>query len=91
MNKPAKRDRHLIGLVVEAHDARRQLAELGAGADNDHCRELLRFARLSYLAPDITTAILGGRQPDDLGTRQLLRTTGLPPCWNEQRRLLGFA
>jgi hypothetical protein len=90
-SKLAKRDPHLIGLLVKAHDAKRQLTELGPVADNGHRRELLRFARLSYLAPDIIAAILEGRQPEDLGTRQLLRTTGLPLCWNEQRRLLGFA
>jgi hypothetical protein len=87
----ASRDPHLIGLIVKAHDARRQLIELGVGAGDRLRHELTRIARLSYLAPDIIVAILDGRQPEDLGARRLVRIGGLPLCWNEQRRLLGFA
>ena len=50
-----------------------------------------RLVRLSYLAPDITQAILDGRQPCDLTTAKLLAHSRLPLTWREQRRVLGFA
>jgi len=49
-----------------------------------------RLVRLSYLAPDITQAILDGRQPHDLTADQLLAHSRLPLAWHEQRTLLGF-
>ena len=45
---------------------------------------------LAYLAPDITQAILEGRQPVDLTAFRLKRIGALPVSWAEQRRLLGF-
>ncbi|MBV8937465.1 MAG: hypothetical protein JO095_16890 [Alphaproteobacteria bacterium] len=50
-----------------------------------------RLVRLSYLAPDITQAILDGRQPTDLTTDKLVAHSRLPLAWHEQRTLLGFA
>ena len=50
-----------------------------------------RLVRLSYLAPDITQAILDGQQPPDLTTDKLLAHSRLPLAWQEQRALLGFA
>jgi len=50
-----------------------------------------RLVRLSYLAPDITQAILDGRQPRDLTADKLLTRSRLPLAWHEQRTLLGFA
>jgi site-specific DNA recombinase len=50
-----------------------------------------RLVRLSYLAPDITHAILDGRQPRDLTADKLLAHSRLPLTWDEQRRMLGFA
>jgi site-specific DNA recombinase len=47
--------------------------------------------RLSYLAPDITQAILDGRQPRDLTADKLLAHSRLPLAWHEQRTVLGFA
>ena len=88
--KPAKRDPQPIALIVKAYDARRELAVLGAGSSNDQRREVGRLARLSYLAPDIISAILDGRQPEPLTARQLIRGSGLPLGWHEQRRELGF-
>jgi hypothetical protein len=49
-----------------------------------------RIVRLNYLAPDITQAILDGRQPRDLTADKLLAHSRLPPTWDEQRRVLGF-
>jgi site-specific DNA recombinase len=50
-----------------------------------------RLVRLSYLAPDITEAILDGRQPPDLSADKLLAHSRLPLTWHEQRTVLGFA
>jgi site-specific DNA recombinase len=50
-----------------------------------------RVVRLSYLAPDITQAILDGRQPRDLTTEKLLANSRLPLAWHDQRTVLGFA
>jgi hypothetical protein len=50
-----------------------------------------RLVRLSYLAPDITQAILDGRQPRDLTAAKLLAHSRLPLGWNGQRTALGFA
>jgi hypothetical protein len=49
-----------------------------------------RLIRLSYLAPDITQAILDGRQPRDLTADKLLAHSRLPLTWDAQRRVLGF-
>jgi hypothetical protein len=50
-----------------------------------------RLVRLSYLAPDITQAILDGRQPRALTADKLLAHSRLPLAWREQRTALGFA
>ena len=50
-----------------------------------------RIVRLSYLAPDITQAILDGRQPRNLTANKLLAHSRLPLAWPEQRTALGFA
>jgi hypothetical protein len=50
-----------------------------------------RLVRLSYLAPDITQAILDGRQPRDLTAEKLLEHSRLPLAWHDQRATLGFA
>ena len=49
-----------------------------------------RLVRLSYLAPDITQAILDGRQPRDLMPEKLLAHSRLPLTWHDQRIVLGF-
>jgi site-specific DNA recombinase len=50
-----------------------------------------RLVRISYLAPDITEAILDGRQPRELTADKLLAHSRLPLGWHEQRTVLGFA
>jgi hypothetical protein len=50
-----------------------------------------RLVRLSYLAPDITEAILDGHQPRDLTANKLLAYSRLPLAWHEQRTVLRFA
>jgi len=49
-----------------------------------------RLVRLSYLAPDITQAILDGCQPRELTADQLLAHSRLPLAWDQQRTVLGF-
>jgi site-specific DNA recombinase len=51
----------------------------------------MRLVRLSYLAPDITKAILDGRQPGDLHGSEAPRALRLPRAWHDQRIVLGFA
>jgi site-specific DNA recombinase len=47
--------------------------------------------RLPWLAPDITTAMVNGRQPPQLNAKKLMRLTAhLPADWAEQRALLGL-
>jgi hypothetical protein len=48
-----------------------------------------RLVRLSYLAPDITQAILDGHQPRDLTPEKLLKHSRLPLAWHDQRSALG--
>lgn len=48
-----------------------------------------RALRLNYLAPDILSAIVDGRQPPDLTRRKLLNSS-IPMDWAQQRALFGF-
>jgi len=50
-----------------------------------------RLVRLSYLAPDITQAILDRRQPPDLTADKLLAHSRLLLAWQDQRTVPGFA
>ena len=75
-------------LTVEAHPIDpKKLAEK-TGQDKDY---FARLIRLGYLAPDIISAILDGRQPATLNRQHLARVSKLPLDWAEQRQLLGFA
>ncbi len=49
-----------------------------------------RLMRLNYLAPEIVTAILNGRQPVGLTASKLMADTRLPIAWADQRKALGF-
>ncbi len=49
-----------------------------------------RIMPLAFLAPDITEAILEGRQPLGLTLDRLLATMPLPLAWDAQRTVLGF-
>jgi site-specific DNA recombinase len=89
----------LVELIKDAFTIRIQLL---SGSDDsieamsgrlgmNKCR-LTSLIRLSYLAPDIVRALLGGRQPIELTPTRLLRLSkDLPHDWSEQRRVLGFA
>jgi len=89
-------DDRLVALVAEAHAARKAVLEqtgslLQIADQLGRCRGALAdMVRISYLAPDIVTAILEGRQPASL-KRKTLMATKLSLDWSEQRRQLGFA
>ena len=82
----------LLKLVALAISARKSLFTSKADQLTSHYskRHLWQLLRISFLAPDITTAIVEGRQPPSLIGRRLLRVTDLPLDWAGQRRVLGF-
>lgn len=92
-----KPDRSLLRLLARAHRFRdlilrgdgRSIADLAeeTGVGRPY---FSRIVRLGFLAPDITAAILDGRQPIDLSAKQLSVTADLAKEWSEQQRELGF-
>ena len=93
-----KPDARLIKLLVRAHRFNTTLVQSdGVAFAAFAVREgvsrsyFTRVVRLSYLAPDITQAILDGRQPRDLTAEKLLAHSRLPLAWRDQRAALGFA
>ena len=55
-----------------------------------HERYVRRLLELAFLAPDITEAILEGRQPEDLMLEDLVMGHNPPSEWTKQRELLHF-
>ena len=93
----ARRDPSLIKLIVRAHQARKALGdpenrslEAAASSMGLSSQYYCSLLRLSYLAPDITAAILDGRQPAHLNRQFLARVNNLPIDWASQREMLGF-
>jgi hypothetical protein len=91
-------DMGLLRVVARAHDVQRRLAEDTSLTVHDIAREervtadyLYILLRLRWLAPDITSEIINGRQPPQFNAKRLMRLTAqLPANWSEQRALLGF-
>ncbi len=83
----------LLKLVALAMSARKSLSSSKADQLTSHYskRHLWQLLRISFLAPDVVTAIVEGRQPPSLTGRRLLRVTDLPLDWAGQRRVLGFS
>ena len=90
-------DEALVTLLREAHAARamalvdpaRTIREIATEARL--CRHRFsRLVRLSWLAPEIVTAIFEGRHPVRLTPKRLL-AADLPLDWAAQKALLGFA
>ncbi|MDA0707769.1 MAG: hypothetical protein O2963_01655, partial [Proteobacteria bacterium] len=52
--------------------------------------DLAKQIRLAYLAPDIVTSIIEGRQPSNLNATRLRKISSLPTNWQDQRKLLHF-
>ena len=92
-----RRDADLIAMVA---DARRWMDDITEGRSSSVAeiteRERIRpgnvsrILPLAWLAPDIATTILEGRQPTELTARRLRELPDLPLDWAEQRRVLGF-
>jgi len=87
-------DRTLVRAVVLAKAWARDLetgaiASVKVLAKRHHLclRYTARLLPLGYLAPDLTAAIIEGRQPRGL-TLSLLTAQPLPPDWSDQRRLI---
>jgi site-specific DNA recombinase len=94
----ALRDPGLVKLVAQALTLRERLMSHAAstfdglasalGYSREYAADLLR---VSYLAPDIISAILDGRQPKGLTRTKLIKMPRLPLDWQGQRLALGFA
>jgi hypothetical protein len=91
-------DPSLLRIIARAHDIQARLLQKTMLTVHDIAREervtaayIYTLLRLPWLAPDITTAIVNGRQPPQLNAMKLMRLTArLPSDWTEQRTLLGF-
>jgi hypothetical protein len=95
--RKATPDPSLIKLIAKAQAMQGRLMcggdTIGAIADDAGVSSsyFTRLVRLSFLAPDITKAIVEGRHPPELTARRLIGDTRLPLDWGEQRTALGFA
>jgi site-specific DNA recombinase len=91
-------DPSLLRVIARAHDLQGRLSQNTDLTVHDIAREervtaayIYMLLRLPWLAPDITTAIVYGRQPQQLSAKTLMRKASrLPADWTEQRTLLGF-
>jgi len=88
-------DEVLINALVRAHRWRRQIdtGEFRSASELAVHEKITdsyvaRMLTLTLLAPDITQAILEGRQAKGLKLATLLR--GIPLGWEEQRRVFGL-
>jgi hypothetical protein len=66
-----------------AHESIEQLAE----ANRLHPKVVRQALRLAFLSPEVTSAILEGRQPAALSLARIPKLLSLP--WAEHQRLLG--
>jgi DNA invertase Pin-like site-specific DNA recombinase len=91
-------DTSLVRLLARAHDIQSRLSQNPTLTVHDISRGerigapyIYILLRLAWLAPDIVTAIVNGRQPLGLNAMKLMRLTPLlPGDWSKQRTLLGF-
>jgi site-specific DNA recombinase len=91
-------DPSLLRIIARAHDIQGRLSQNTGLTVHDIARQervtaayIYTLLRLPWLAPDITTAIVNGRQPQQLNAKTLMaEASRLPAHWAEQRTLLGF-
>jgi len=90
-------DAALIKALARGHVWFNELAKGKASSINEIARQenltgryVSRIIQFAFLAPDITEAILAGRQPVDLTVETITREIDIPLAWTEQRVLLGF-
>jgi site-specific DNA recombinase len=93
--QPPRRDPVLIKALIRAHGWKDRLLSGEAPSIRSIAKEenlnetyVGRILRLAFLAPDITEAILDGRQPADLELDKLMKS--IPVAWSDQRRLYRF-
>ncbi len=92
-NASSEPDPALMRLVAQAMAAQRMVLK-GIEDPSVACygkRYLWQLLRISWLAPDIISAIVEGRHPAGLTGRRLLRAAQLPLEWSRQREFLGFS
>ena len=94
--KSTKADPSLLRSITRAHiwfnDLRAGLSYKDiAIRDAIDQRLVARTIRLAFLAPDITEAILKGREPRQMTAKRLTGIRTLPADWQAQRALLGLA
>jgi hypothetical protein len=88
-------DQRLIWLVADAcrwfgdlrAGRRRTIAEI-ATREGREVSQVSRTISLAFLAPEIVTMILDGRQPATLTPERLKAACPLPLRWHEQSKLL---
>ncbi|MGD9924808.1 MAG: recombinase family protein [Pseudorhodoplanes sp.] len=91
-------DMGLLRVLARAYDVQRRLCDDPSLTVLEIARReqitsnyLYVVLRLRWLAPDIVTAIVNGRQPPQLSTKKLMRLMAkLPADWEAQRSQLGF-
>ncbi len=94
--RKGKPDPSLVKLIVKAERLKAHFIRGGDRMDTIAAsagvsrRYFTRLLKLSFLAPDITKAILEGRHPPDLTAGRLITHPRLPLDWKGQRRALGF-
>jgi site-specific DNA recombinase len=98
-NDQTAADPSLLRIIARAHDIQSRLGQNTELTVHDIAREervtaayIYTLLRLPWLASDITTAIVNGRQPQSLNAMMLMRRASrLPADWAAQRALFGFA
>lgn len=94
-NGPIKRDPDpvLLRLIAHAFAAQDLLVRGISSPMVNHykLRHLQQLVRLSFMAPDIISAIVDGTQPPDLTGRKIMRINKIPLDWAGQRKMFGFA
>ena len=97
-DEKAEADPSLLRVIARAHDIQGRLSQNTELTVHDVARQegmtaayIYNLLRLPWLAPDITAAIVTGRQPHHLTAKKLTSNASrLPADWAEQRKLLGF-
>ena len=95
--RATKPDPRLVSVIAKAQALKEKLmsgryesVETIATELNTSSSYVTRLLRLAFLAPQISNAILEGRQPVALTSMVLLRDTRLPLAWDRQMAQLGF-
>ena len=86
-----KPDPKLIKLLVRAHHLKQKLRVSPGTRIADVAMQEKLSPSYVALAPDITRAILEGRQPGGFTAQKLVTFSALPLAWPQQRQALGFA